>query len=389
MTVSRPPPTAIDQVISSQDQLLLQFAFSDVFESSGGTIIGSLLKRLSLSFSPAIKSRSLRHAILAMGAIFVPPYLSPLFAERVEVHSALAYKALRKKTSIKLDEGDLFAVCLLTLLSCIQRDTEKFRIHLGGLIAIMRELQTNTANGGSPNCLAIFWPLARDIILNECQAVQLRSEHFEFCNASQQIIGPQSFRDRTIYFSGLFGVTSDRIRYYTYCNCIWQYNTLLRWCFRDTIYRQVQGNLTVSSEVAAVVSEVKVDLQSPNITKIFHEVFLSDGRVRPVREQGYWGVGFMYSLLLHHFCELLVIHMEADSVLQSVSSPEARMVATSLVQYVRTEYFVSGTPGDHDRRNQLTQSLFPRILWLAGLTLTREECPEGIISSQMTKQMLT
>jgi hypothetical protein len=137
MTVSRSLPTAIDEVIPSQDLLLLQFAFSDLFESSGGTIIGKFLKRLSVSFSPAIESKPLRHAIVAFAAAYVPAHLYPSFAERIEEQTALASKALRKKTSTNLDEGDLFAVCLLTLLSCIQGNAEKFRIHLGGLIAIM------------------------------------------------------------------------------------------------------------------------------------------------------------------------------------------------------------------------------------------------------------
>ena len=384
MTVSRPPPTAIDEVIPSQDQLLLQFAFSDLFEASGGTIIGSLLKVLSVSFSPSIKSKPLRHATLAFAAAVVPYHLSSSFAERVEEHSDLASKALRKKTSIDLDEGDLFAVCLLTMLSCMYRDTEKFRIHIGGVMAIMTELQNKSANTGTSNSLATFWPLARDVILHGYRAVP-RSNRLalKFCNVSQQIIGPQNFRDRTIYFSRLFGVASDRLRFYTYEDCIWQYSHLLRRCFRDTVYRQTEGKLKVSSVVASVISEVKVDFLSPAVTRIFDEV--SEERVS-LSGQEFWGEPMIFTLLLHHFCQLLLIYLEADSVLESTSSPEARMAANSLVHCVRSEWHVFEDPARPlPARYQTIQSLLPRMLCMAGLTLTKEKCPEGILHPQLTQ----
>jgi hypothetical protein len=232
MSISRRPPTPIDEVIPSRDQLLLQFAFSDRFAFSSGIIIGGLLRLLSVSFSPSIKSKPLRHATLAFAAAVVPSHDYASFAERVEEHSDLASKALRKKTSLDLDEGDLFAVCLLTVLSCIHRDPDKFQIHLGGVIAIMKELQSKAANAGTRNNLATFWPLARDIIMNESRNVHgTNCAALKFCNVSQQIMGPQNFRDRTIYFSELFGVASDQLRFYTYYDCIWQYSILLRRCF--------------------------------------------------------------------------------------------------------------------------------------------------------------
>jgi hypothetical protein len=392
MAVSRPLPTAIDEVIPSQDQLLLQFAFSDLFQSSAGTIIGSLLKVLSVSFSPSIKSKPLRHATLAFAAAVVPSHLYSSFAERVEEHSDLASKALRKKTSIDLDEGDMFAVFLLTLLSCIRRDVEKFQVHLGGIIAIMKELQSKAAKAGTPNNFATFWPLARDVILNESRHIH-GTNHLalKFCNVSQQTIGPQNFRDRTLYFSELFGVASDRLRFYTYYDCIWQYSVLLRRCFRDTVYRQTEGKLKVSSVVASVISEVNVDFLSPAVTGIFDEVFLSSAAEERVSLSGheYWGEPMMYTLLLHHFCQLLLIYMEADSVLESTLLLEARMAAISLVGYVRSEWHVFETPGQPlSLRYQVIQSLLPRMLCMAGLTLTKERSPEGILHSRLTKQWL-
>jgi hypothetical protein len=391
MTVSRPPPTAIDEVIPSQDQLLLQFAFSDLFQSSGGTIIGSLLKVLSVSFSPSIKSKPLRHATLAFAAAVVPSHLYSSFADRVEEHSYLASKALRKKTSIDLDEGDMFAVCLLTLLSCIRREVEKFQVHLGGITAIMKELQSKAAKAGTPNIFATFWPLARDVILNESRHIH-GTNHLalKFCNVSQQTIGPQNFRDRTLYFSELFGVASDRLRFYTYHDCIWQYSVLMRRCFRDTVYRQAEGKLKVSSLVASIISEVNVDFRSPAVTRIFDEVFLSSDQRVSLSDEQNWGEPMMYTLLLHHFCQLLLIYLEADSVLESTLLREARMAAISLVGYVRSEqWHVVETPGRPlSERYQVIQSLLPRMLCMAGLTLTKERSPEGMPHSPLTKQWL-
>jgi hypothetical protein len=387
-TVSRQIPTAIDETIRHEDVLLLQFAYSDSFVFSGGGIIGHLLRRMAVSYSPSINSQPLRHAVLAFSAAFLPRSNISYF-DRLEYHKTAACTSLRKKLSSTVDESDLFAVCLLAVLSGLYLDRTEFAIHRSGFVSIMKELCRKIRLQGGLSPLSLYWPLARDMILRDCRSIDCNENALSFCYFSQKLMGPQNFAARGRYFSELYGISSERLRLHTYYESILMYSLLLRRCFRHTVYMQLHGQLKCSFIVTSIVSEVDNDLRSPEVTRIRQEIFPGASvEGAAIELDPAWGNSFIYTILLHHFCELLIAYLNADSILQSASSLEATRAASSLVRFLNTEWLVlnqvqqfSADP-QLSMRTQATRLKIPRMLWLAGITFTKNRDPLGMFSRQ-------
>jgi hypothetical protein len=380
IAIARPVATAIDEVIPPQDVLLLQFAYSDVFVTFGGSVVGPLLRRFAVSFSPSINSKPLRHAALALAAAYAPSSEAVSHFERLEYHKSRACKALRKKMQVKIEESDLFAVCLLTVLSALYSQPD-FSIHLSGFIAITKELHRKAALEAGSNPLAVFWPLARDMIQSECRRMHGNADAIDFYYFFQQTIGPPAFRSRVRYFSEIFGVGSERLRLYTYVESIWLHTLVLRRCFRDTVLRQMAGQLSTSFIVEIIASEVMADLHSPDITQILDEIAPSHSVVS-IQLDPEWGDSFMYTILLHRFCELLIVYLKADSVLKAASTLEANIAASTLVRFLKTEWHVLHQIPQFPAgslKNQISRSMLPRMLWIAGLTFTKTREPQGML----------
>jgi hypothetical protein len=387
-TVSRQIPTAIDETIRHEDVLLLQFAYSDSFVFSGGGIIGHLLRRMAVSYSPSINSQPLRHAVLALSAAFLPRS-NISYVDRLEYHKTAACTSLRKKLSSNVDESDLFAVCLLAVLSGLYREINEFGVHRSRFVSIMKELCRKIRHQGGLSPLSLYWPLARDMILRDCRSIDCNENALSFCYFSQELMGPQNFAARGRYFSELYGISSERLRLHTYSQSILMHSLLLRRCFRDTVYRQLQGQLKCSFVVTSIVSEVGNDLHSPEITRIRQEIFPSDSLEGAAIElDPAWGNSFIYTILLHHFCELLIVYLKADSILQSAGSLEATRAASSLVRFLKTEWPVLNKVQQFSANPQLSTTMqearlkIPRMLWLAGLTFTKTRNLLGVFPPQ-------
>ena len=370
LALTRPPPTAMDEVISQQDVHLLEFAYSDIFERAGGSIMGSLLKKFATIFTPAINSGSLRHATLAFAIAFTPP--SFFDEERLEYHSMQACKVFLTKTPATLDESDLFAAFLLTFLASIYRDRFRFGIHLKGFVAILKELRNKTIKNSQASRLGIFWPLMLDLILEGSRRVCGTNDIvFEFCFLSQQLLGPQCFMRREKYTLELFG--KDMERDFAFLQAVWQHSVILRRCFRDTVWRQLNGE-QISPLVHSVVLEAKVDLKSQEMMAVAFNLFTRRSERGTCNDVNHNLMMFM--LLLHQFCGLLIFLLESETVLRHGRSAEGASLALGVVQLVQSEWLrpeveYSAFPLHHAR------ALIPRMLWIAGMILTRKGHPDG------------
>src|SRR5204862_5837288 len=158
-----------NSIICQQDVLLLQFAYSDMFSALGGSLISNLFRKFAYIFSPSIGSESLRQATLAWAAAFLPP--DPSNYDRMEYYSTCAGRALRTKSSETIDESDIYAASLLTILSCLYLDRQKSEIHLKGFLAIIDEFskkllkQEMSGQLSTVHHLSMFMPLVRDLII--------------------------------------------------------------------------------------------------------------------------------------------------------------------------------------------------------------------------------
>jgi hypothetical protein len=371
LALTRPPPTAMDEVISQQDVHLLEFAYSDIFERAGGSIMGSLLKKFATIFSPAINSSSLRHATLAFAIAFTPPTFFD--EERLEYHSNQACKVFLTKTPATLDETDLFAAFLLTFLACVYRDLFRFGIHLKGFVAILKELRNKEIKDRKASQLGIFWPLALDLILEGSRRVGGTNDIvIEFCFLSQQLLGPQCFMRRQKYTLELFG--KDMERDFAFLQAVWQHSVILRRCFRDTVWRQMHGG-QISPLVRSVVLEAKVDLKSQEIMAVAFNLFTRRSQRGICNDVNHNLMMFM--LLLNQFCGLLIFLLESETVLRwHERSAEGASLALGVVQLVQSEWL-----GPEAKNNPFplyhARALIPRMLWVSGLILMRKDHPYG------------
>lgn len=125
--------------LRDQELSLLQFVHSSQFEQDWGQLLAKLLKSLAGTFGQYFNSVSLQHATLAFAATCAPSTISD--DEIAMFHSSRACAALRMLTSNSLEEADLYAALLLTLLATIKGDVAEYAVHLKEFEAVMRELK--------------------------------------------------------------------------------------------------------------------------------------------------------------------------------------------------------------------------------------------------------
>jgi hypothetical protein len=160
LSPSRPVPTAIDAVLPPEDGLLLSFVYSGEKTSSQFT---GLCRVFATEYGAAISSESLRHAMLARAAIYLPP---ADFSQRHEHHKQSAWRALIKKTQNQeaINEADVFASCLLAAIAWRNQSNEERLIHHRGCLTLMNILAKQSAQRPVSDLLANFAPYIRDML---------------------------------------------------------------------------------------------------------------------------------------------------------------------------------------------------------------------------------
>ena len=373
--LQRPIPTAIDQAICPQDVMLLQYVYSDEFAWHGfgwSMLLVDLLRKFRVIFGPSIGSSSLRHAMLALAATLSP--FTELGNNR-EAHTETSCRALMTiRTTI--DEADLFAAFLLALVSCVRGDFSTFLIHLKGVAALLNELARKASSNGYLSQLHMFWPLARDILL-ESSRTFLRANVYViwFFTTCRGLIGPQSLFSRIRYLRELN--IADPRGEYAFLQAMWQYSVVLRTCFRETLDRQLHGFENMGGEIKSMVSELKADLCSNEMTEIISGLKFNTGydENRPLDS----GVDLcLYALLIHQFCHLLITLLEAKTLIQGTKSSEAEIYALLILHLTKGEWLNDDTSRESIFPRSLSRFFVPRILSIAGLVLTKERFPHGM-----------
>lgn len=339
-------------------------------------MLANLVRKFPVAFGRSISSLSLRHATLAWAAAFSQLHLP--YAERIQYHLETASKALHANfISETLDEADLYAASILTYFSCICIDLENFEARLKWVGLIMHKLSVKLANRCSSNHLWKFFPLARDLILEGSRRLAHTNDlviTFSYFSARVSPMGPTSFQDRALYIDELFGY--DPTQQQAFSHTIWHHCTALRRSFRDTIERKIKNKPGTSFHVQALVSEVKADINSDKMRDIverlsFHQTLSEYNHQIDTKYQS-----SRLALLLRRFCLHLIILLEADDVIQGISSREAISSALSILQLVDygwldpNSYIYLWMP---EIPLCFCRHIIIRILWTVGLTLTTSE----------------
>lgn len=356
--------------MQSQDFSLFQFVYSNDFEHAQdwGKSLASLLKTLATIFGTYINSVSLRHATLALAATCVQSSVSN--KERAMYHSARAYKALQRQTTTTLGEADLYAALLLTLLATISENIKEYSIHLNGFQAVMLELKRKARETGYSLHLSIFWPLARDLIIEGSRNVG-HSEDLviSFALACQQLVGRQSLLSRVHYFVEFYG---EELGWeYAFVQSSWQYCRLLRMYFRETVYEQLEGAKGVNNRTKSLVSEMKADLSSSEVCDIVEKIASEMSDISSSNELDARSDVLRYMRLIYQFCQHLIVILEAPTVLEAVVSPETMLSAKMLIGLIQPEWSTPLTSSHYIFPRPTAPCLLPRLLWVAGLSLTK------------------
>ena len=378
-------PTEIDAVIDTEDGQILQFVYSPRFEGvPWGTSLTNLFRRFSVTFGPSISKSSLRQAILAWGAAFAPFSDHSGYSRMIE-YSNRTFNTIRTKSIATIDEADLFATFLLSLLSCIYDDITTFKIRLYGFVEVAKEVHRKKYEDEYHPYLSTFWPLARDMIFEGIRrfgtSLELRPLVVWFCRECNKTIGPQSLIRRADYLMDFFGFDSNRE--YAFSQSVWTYSRLLRVCFRATVYRQLTGKTNMDSAVASTVFELKADLRSTEALSIVtHISSVNSGRVE---RRGCFvdpRIDLLrFSLFVYRFCELLISLLEARTLIEGTLSDEAISAALALKDLARLEWLEWYDIPPFVFFPRSTAYWFtPRILWTAGLCLGKRQHVEGILA---------
>lgn len=279
--------------------------------------------------------------------------------------------ALRKKTYKTIDEGDLYAASLLSILSCVHFDSFKFGIHLNGTIAIMNEFSRNvTGRAPLSRFSTLFFPLLRDLIIEMSRHVYGPStDIIQFLNTSRNIMGPIRFQNRAQYHSELYGI--DFHRHNSFSHAIWHHCTVLRRCFREVLIQQIErGDTSIS--VLSLISEVESDLKSANLVWKVKSSSLVDPQAGRIQDE------LTFTLLLYDFCIFLTILSQARTIIKGSLSPEAISLARSMLHRLESRWldlsavdFITAPPA------QLRRFVLIRILWMVGLSLNLQRHPQG------------
>jgi hypothetical protein len=360
-----------DEVTSQPEIMILQYAYSEAFEQSVDIYTSHLLKKFAVIFEPSIKSTSLRQAMLAFTAAGMH---NTALRERAEYHSDRASRELRRKTSATLDEGDLFAACLLTCVSRYHHDLNSFCIHLGGFTVIMEELAKKAKVNGERNTLSILWPLGRDLILWSSTEVPKASEHvLDFCIKSHTTLGNQSFWCRSEYTKEVLG-TGTKTDNLAFGKSLSIYYVLLRRCFRLAICHEMDDADTKNHRtVRSIASEVKLDLTTFESKEIL-------ARLRAVI---FFKASHQYDewenavdiLLLYYACGMLIALLEVDEMLLGPFTQIAIYETTSFLEFLRNLDQLSDQC-EFVFTESRSMTLLPRMLCIAGLSLNRIKHPE-------------
>jgi hypothetical protein len=160
----RPPPTPIDAVISSEDALLLQYAYCGYADDE---LMFTLFPLLSIDYGLAVRSPILRSAMLCWCA----SQLGASFEKRKSFHYMIGLRLLARRLNdpTTLDEADFFATFILAQIS----PSSSLRVLLtNGYHRILRHVSAHRTSASE--MLSIFGPFALD---DEEFATQLSSRH--------------------------------------------------------------------------------------------------------------------------------------------------------------------------------------------------------------------
>lgn len=200
LSPSRPIPTAIDAVISAEDVLLLQYAYSEQYG-----VHWSFIQTLPCEYGHTIEFAPLRHAVLAYAAGELP---HDQFHERSQYHSCQTYEMLINKldSAETITESDVFASCVLASNKIVRWRIDTVGVSYVECFLSLSKIFAKTSRGRSDffNC---FGSLGFDLVNKSSTCCR------DSIDTRKEIFGPEhSCRQRLRCLNRLVGESSYTTR---------------------------------------------------------------------------------------------------------------------------------------------------------------------------------
>jgi Fungal specific transcription factor domain len=149
---------------------------------------------MATQYGPSISSRSLRHTVLAYSDRHLP---IEEFGESVLYHKTEAFRAIIQKVANPrtIDEADVFAACLWTVLSARHSpSTDEWSRHAYGCLEMIKELSINSKAKPSSEVGNVFEPLAYQVAMIYAMFGNTPLEKYQTVTRRRT-----TFRQRVIY----------------------------------------------------------------------------------------------------------------------------------------------------------------------------------------------
>jgi len=345
MSLSKPIPTPDDAVMRSEDVLLLKCAYLD---GASYDALPLFFRVIRATYGNAISSYSLRHSMLAWCAVYLPP---ERFGERAEYHKSQARLSLSKKLANPslIDDGDVFASCILAEIAWKSDTWSEESIHLNGCLSMFQHLSDDLTGNNVSRLLKIFGPYVLNR-LNLYAAVNSGGEdavsHHKFPRRRTTFMQRVNYRHalRQVDFHSQSVCQTDIIEgiHDTLGDLVW---TII-YCWARRLDMEIAKDFGPDPIVRDVLQYVAAELDDPEFQRAVATLRLShmSGRMK--------GEPLEVQLVTYQFLQLEFIEL-ARTVLKAPVMAEARVMsraastAQSLISFFRTEFPRQGVLRDY------------------------------------------
>jgi len=364
LALSRPPPTADEFVIKSEDVLLLQSIY---VEERGAQSIRALIRQFALVYGESISSKLLREAVLAYAARQFP---ESRYLESSKFHESEARRLLIVKlhTPEMVGETDLFAAFILMCLHWVSKSKVAL-IHEPGVKKILEELWK--AGREQSHILKVFGPF--------CYVSAMRvyySSHPSEAMSSESSTFPHvKFQQRVTYHRHLLSFRAKTKAKYSA-------TTLavagLFWDLQHIMLDLLLNTAVDFPKRASILKSLSLEyLNDPDFKQTIATMDCSQSTNSHNRTEE--DEVKTYLQLQKLSIELLITVLSSPSRMEGFHSPEAQKIA-------QQQLLLWGS--SHQLRN--TGEAFELITWafvldlgLVGIVCSPERTPEGTIPVRM------
>ena len=310
---SRPIPTAMDEVLESEDVMLLEWFYLNRHTRHAALDFGTWYIQLSnfsnetrKIYKSSITCLSLRYALLTYSGFMSS---GNRMGSRELCNATLARTALLKNRPDTWSEGDLFASSLLACVASWNKDALKgeHKVHIDGFTMILKHISGRN-NGPKLSNLLVFLPIARDWLLQFCSLLTPR-EYVQCYSCCREVLGPATIQQWYLIF---------RDRFWAVFRALVYFGGILS----KAVSRMLTCDMRVGdSSVVQMVQDVKAELENLDL-----ETFLRDAKETTVH--------LLQMRVEYQICILLVALLNGPDIVENFTDPHAIDASLSLFQMI-------------------------------------------------------